>query len=232
MKTNYKDLMGIKNGNNVIAYIPYLYNLQSSSSLYVYQILSDNQAVCGYENGPREIYDIAKIDGKDWLCLKDDKNIIRVASLDDLESMYDIIGYIEDDKIYPEYGRQGYYYKNALVYIKTKDLSKEELDKLPLKEKICYIPEGTFDENEYIEINDNLKAGHDYYTVYDIREDINNYYGENIMKQIDEPTIMQMIENVFYCVDWQHPSSLLDADQYLDGYIEELGISLNDDYER
>ena len=99
MKTNYKDLMGIKNGNNVIAYIPYLYNLQSSSSLYVYQILSDNQAVCGYKNGPREIYDIAKIDGKDWLCLKDDKNIIRVASFDDLVSMYDIIGYIEDDKI-------------------------------------------------------------------------------------------------------------------------------------
>ena len=232
MKINYKDLIGIDNDNNVIAYIPDINNIQKFSSLYIYRILPDNQAICGYKNGPREIYDIAKIDNKDWLCLKDNENIIRVASLDDLVSIYDITGCIEDNKIYSEYGRQGYYYKNDLVYIKTKNLSKEELDKLPLKDKICYIPEGSFDDKEYIEINDELKAGHDYYTVFDIREDINNYYGENIMKQIDESTIKEMIEDVFYCVDWQHPSSLLDADQYLDGYMEELGINLDDDYER
>jgi len=133
-----------------------------------------------------------------------------------------LIGVIDKNKIFSEYFRQGFIYKNEKVFNKTKNLSDEEIDKLPLKDKICYIPEGSFDNKDYIDLNDNLKDGSDYYTYKSIKEDIMNYFGEEVINKISDKDMRIMVEDVFYTVDWQHPSSLLDADQYLDEYVDEL----------
>jgi len=41
-----------------------------------------------------------------------------------------------------------------------------------------------------------------------------------------------MIEDVFYAADWQSPTTLLEAEEYLDDFIEEqLGITLDSEFE-
>lgn len=238
MIINYKDLIGISDlHNNAVAYIPDVIKLENGMymrgdycCLHIYQFISDKEVICGFKNGAREIYNIETFDNEEWICLKNDNKVEKVASLSKLISLISMVGKLEDNKISSEYFRQGHVYKNELVFIKTMNLSDEELDKLPLKDKIVYIPESTFDNKEFIDLNsDILKEGSDYYTVKNIKEDIREYYGDNIFNQISDKDLTSMAMNVFYTVDWQHPYSLLDADQYLDGYIESLGINIDDE---
>lgn len=231
---NYKDLIGAKNPNfSVLAYIPDFYNPPKFMymrpdylMLYIYQVSEDKIIGSVGRDGIKEIYDIKSIDGKDYIVPNNDK--YNQVCLDDMVIL-GIIGKINDNKIFPEFFRQGDIYKNEIVYENTKKLSKEDLDKLPLKDKICYIPKHAFDGKEYIDLSSKeLKDGEDYYTIFGIKEDINNHYGKDIINKISEKDLYNMIEDVFDTLDWQYPSSLLDADNYLDGYIEKLGINLND----
>jgi len=234
---NYKDLIGISDlNNNAVAFIPDVVKLENGMymrgdycALYIYHFISDKEVICGFKNGAREIYNIEAFDDEEWICLKNDNKVEKIASLKDLVSLMSMVGKLENNKIYSEYFRQGHVYKNELVFIKTMNLSDEELDKLPLEDKIVYIPESTFDNKEFIDLSsDKLKEGSDYYTVKNIKEDIRQYYGDNIINQVSDKDLASMTMNVFYTVDWQHPYSLLDADQYLDGYIENLGIDLDE----
>lgn len=235
---NYRDLIGISDlYNNAIAFIPDVVKLKNGfymrgdyCALYIYNFISDKEVICGYKNGAREIYNIETFDNEEWICLKNNDSVEKVALLKKLVPLVTLVGKIEDNKVYSEYFRQGHIYKNELTFIKTLNLSKEELDRLSLKDKIVYIPESSFDDKEFIDLDSKqLKECSDYYTIESIREDIRNYYGDNIMKQISDKDLSSMIIDVFHTVDWQHPSSLLDADQYLDGYIESLGINLDDE---
>lgn len=229
---NYKDLIGITTENNrAIAYIPdviklsnIMYMRDDYRSLYIYNFISEEQAVCGYRNGTRDIYKIKTIDNDNWICLENDGKEEKIANLKDLVLMFALVGEIDsDNKIYSEYFNQGFIYKNEIAYLKTKGLSKEELEKIPLRDKVCYIPEGAFDNKDYIDLNlKDLKDGKDYYTVEAIRDDIRNYFGEDTMKKISKKELENMVEDVFYMVDWQYPSSLLDADEYLDDYVDEI----------
>jgi len=136
-------------------------------------------------------------------------------------SDYYVIGKIENNKIYYEYFRQGNIYKNEFIFQNTINLSDEEIDKLPLKDKICYVPENSFGNKDYIELGNTLEDGNDYYTVKSIKEDIKTYFGEDIIKKITNEDMKSMIIDVFDVLDWQHPSFLLDGDSYLDAFMED-----------
>lgn len=142
-----------------------------------------------------------------------------------------VIGKIEDNKIYCDYFRQGYIYKNENNLLNTIDLSDEELDKLSLGDKIIYIPENVFDSKDYVELNNSLNDGSDYYTVKSIKDDIKTYFGEDVFNQFSSLNIKDMILDVFETLDWQHPYSLIEGDEYLDEFVKELGIDLNNNYE-
>lgn len=238
---NYRDLIGINNSEfHILAYInnfvelpKCVYMRDDYRILIIYGIINDakngDKAICSVgKDGAKELYDIKTIDGEDFIVSEKLDGTIKHTPLKNAILLLEIVGKLKDNKIYPEYFRQGHIYKNELVYLKTKNLPKEELDKLPIKDKICYIPESSFDGKEYINLSDELEEGSDYYTVQSIREDIKTYFGSDIMDRLEENNIKTMVDDVFYCVDWQHLSSLLDADQYLDGYIEELGIDLSE----
>jgi len=142
---------------------------------------------------------------------------------------YYVIGKIENNKIYSKYFRQGYIYKNEKIFQNTINLSDEEIDKLPLKDKICYVPESSFYNKDFIDLESNLIDGNDYYTVKSIKEDIKVYFGEDIISNITNEDMKNMTIDVFETLDWQHPFSLLDGDSYLDAYMEELEIKLDGD---
>lgn len=227
---NYKDLIGIQNSNfRTLAYIPdfckmpkFMYARQEYLMLCIHQVFEDKIVASVGKEGTKEIYDIKTINGKDYI-IPDNEHYNQVC-LDDMVFL-GIVGEIEDNKIYQEYFRQGDIYKNDIVYEKTKHLSKEEIDKLPLINKICYIPEHAFDGKDYIDLNSNdLKDGEDYFTVSSIKETIKDHYGNDIYKKIPESDLDNMVEDIFNTLDWQYPSSLLDADDYLDGYMEDLGL--------
>lgn len=145
-----------------------------------------------------------------------------------------VVGKIENNKVYCNYFRQGYIYKNENNLLNTIDLSDEELDKLPLKDKIIYIPENVFNNKDFIELNKNLIDGSDYYTVKSIKDDIKTYFGEDIFKEITNKDMKDMILDLFEALDWQHPYSLIEGDEYLDEFVKELGINLKgeDDFEK
>lgn len=238
---NYRDLIGVSNPEfHILAYINHFVELPKNvymrddyRILNIYGIINDDKngdkAICSIgREGTKELYDIKTIDGEDFIVSEKQEGTIKHTPLKNAILLLEIVGKLEDNKIYSEYFRQGHIYKNELVYLKTKDLPKEELDKLPIKDKICYIPESSFEGKEYINLSDELEEGSDYYTVQSIREDIKSYFGNDVMNKLEEKNISSMIDDVFYCVDWQHPSSLLDADQYLDDYVEELGINLDE----
>lgn len=248
---NYKDLIGIENPNfEVLAVIPNfckqfknVYVPSNYSSLNVYKVFEDRVIASVGKEGIKEIYDIKHIDGKDYI-VPDNKKYNQVC-LDDMVIL-GLTGKIEDNKVYPDYFRQGNIYKNNIVYESTKNLTKEELDELPLKKKICYIPEHAFDTNDYIDLNlNNLKDGIDYYTINGIRKDImttlieEEYYyryqkdGKPYVIEagnFDKKLINQMTDYIFNEVDWQYPSSLIneidwseDIKTYYDNKINSLG---------
>lgn len=241
---NYKDLVGLYNPNfDCIAIIDQdACVLDNKRELYIYHILSfdeeDYKAICSVGiGGAKEVYDIRTLDSEDYLTLINNNEILKVAPLNKAKLVLEMVGQIKDNKIYCDFYGQGHIYKNEIIFRKTINLSDQELDKLLLEEKICYIPESYFNhenKNNYIDLNDmNLEDNYDYCTVKTIRHDIENYYGSDIMDKIDDRHKKEMIEEVFYTVDWQHPYSLIEGDQYLDGYVEEtLGISLDDGCER
>ncbi len=227
---NYKDLIGIQNPKfRILAYIPnfcklpkFMYARPEYLMLSIYQVFEDKVIASVGKEGTKEVYDIKTINGKDYIIPDNDQ--YNQVCLDNIVFL-GVVGEIEDNKIYPEYFRQGDIYKNDIVFEKTKYLSKEEIDKLPFINKICYIPEHAFDDKKYIDLNSNgLKDGEDYFTVSSIKETIKDHYGNDIYKKIPEGDLDNMVEDVFETLDWQYPSSLLDADNYLDGYIEELGL--------
>lgn len=227
MNINWKDLIRVSNiDNNPIAIIN-----NEDLKFNIYVILNNHNAICGYENSAREIYDIKNIEGKDCLCIINDNELINKKNLDDIIPLIGIVGKIEKNKIFREYFNQGYIYKNDLVYLKTRDLSKEELEKLPLKDKICYIPEISFCNKDYINLDKIEKD--DYYTIEDFRNEIKNYieynFDENVFKQLNLKNLNCMADVVYDLVDWQLPSSLLDGDQVLnDERLSQLGIKLKE----
>ena len=231
---NYKDFIGLSNIDDIpLCFISDVNDISNdeqlinSNKIYFYNIISESKAICGYDINSKNNYDIRNENGKNQLYL----NGRKIATFNQVYSSYGIIGKIENNKIFNDYFRQGYIYKNDLVYLKTRNMMGDEINRLPLEEKICYIPEGSFNDNRYLELSDKLVDGRDYYTINSIRKDIENYYGTNVIRQISEDNIKDMIDDVYFCVDWQHPYSLLDADQYLDGFIESLNINLDEEEE-
>lgn len=230
---NYRDLVGISNEEfNAIAYIPNANKL--SNDLYIYKVISDKekgeQVICSFgKNGVKEIYDIKNINGNSVLCLKNDTN--DFIDLNGMIPLFTIIGEIKNNKIYSEYYRQGYVYKNEMIYLKTKNLSKKEIDKLPLKDKICYIAECDFENLDYIDLDSkSLAKGIRYSTVQSIKDDISSYYGKKMMEKLDEKVIDAMVSDIFYTVDWQSPITLIN-EGYLDAYLEEYELN-NEEFER
>ncbi len=227
---NYKDLIGIKNPDfRTLAYISnfcklpeFMYMRPDYLILKIHHVMEDKIIASVGKEGTKEVYDIKTIDGKDYIIPDNDQ--YNQVCLDDMVFI-GVVGEIKDNKIYQEYFRQGDIYKNDIVFEKTKHLSKEEIDKLPLINKICYIPEGAFEDKEYIDLNSkDLKDREDYFTVFSIKEVIKDHYGNDIYEKIPESDLDSMVEDVFDTLDWQYPSSLLDADNYLDGYMKELGL--------
>ena len=230
---NYKDLIGIENPDfRTLAYIPIFHKLSKNVYIFqdyifpdylilkIHQVFGDKIIASVGNEGTKEIYDIKNINGKDYIIPNNDN--YSQTCLDKM-IFIGVVGEIKDNKIYSEYFRQGYIYKNDIVFEKTKHLSKEELDKLPLINKICYIPEHAFYDKEFIDLTSKeLKDGKDYFSVYSIKEAIKEHYGNDVYRKIPESDLDNMVEDVFDTLDWQYPSSLLDADNYLDGYIEDL----------
>lgn len=230
---NYKDFLNIKYPS--FSPIMLTQNLQDKNKMiFIYTFIENNgkyDAICSNENfGIKEIYNVKSTNDKDYLFLNNSET--PIADLSDSIILLEQVGEIKEDKIFSEYFNQGYFYKNGLNFLKTLHLTDDEIDKLPITEKVCYIPESFFHDKDYIDLNENqLLDGDDYYTVKTFKEAIINYYGSNIMKKISDKDKDEMLEQLFKGVDWQCPESLLDADQYLDGYVEEiLDIELDSGY--
>lgn len=106
---------------------------------------------------------------------------------------------LKDGTIQKEYFRQGYIYKNYENFFK--------------RDGICYVSE-----------HDGNKIGETGVSYEGICNDILNYLvlsGIDV-KKVPIRTINEMAFDVFECVDWQYPSSLIEGDQYLDEYIKDL----------
>jgi len=97
-----------------------------------------------------------------------------------------IIGLIQGNKIELGETENGYVYKNSLAFDKKSD-------------EICYIPELGIEGNI---ITEETSA----YKYSDFLELAIKYIKRNNLKD----TPQKIAEKLFDCVDWQHPSTLLD----------------------
>jgi len=242
---NYREFKEIqKEDFPIIAYIPDFIKLKPPfymrpdyRALFIYRFIFDDKGdkaiVSVGKNGTKELFDIKTLDDNDYLCYVNNNGEEEKIDLKLAIPNFIVIGKIEDQHIFSEFFRQGYIYKNELIFFKTLNLSDEEIDKLPLEDKICYISEADFVGNSYIDITKkNLIEGEDYHTVKSIRRNIEEQYGEKIVSQISDKDMKTMIEDVFYAADWQSPTTLLEAEEYLDDFIEEqLGITLDSEFE-
>ncbi len=113
---------------------------------------------------------------------------------------YEIGNILEDGTVEKGPTDQGYVYKNYENFYK--------------REGKCYVAE--------LEEGDNIsEVGITYDGIY---EDVCDYLllcGVDINK-VPEETIETMVEDVFETIDWQHPSSLIQGDEYLQEYIEDF----------
>lgn len=107
---------------------------------------------------------------------------------------------LEDGTVEKEYFRQGWIYKNYEKFYK--------------REGKCYVA-------EYEEETNIADVGISYDGIYEEVCDYLSLCGVNITK-VPEETIEGMVEDVFLTVDWQFTCSLIDGDEYLQEYVEEL----------
>lgn len=97
-----------------------------------------------------------------------------------------IIGLLQGDKVELGETDNGYVYKNSFAFDKQTD-------------EICYIPELGIEGNIITEDTS-------VYRYSDFLEMATDYVKRNKLSN----TPQDMAEQLFECVDWQHPSTLLD----------------------
>lgn len=106
---------------------------------------------------------------------------------------------LEDGTVSKDYFRQGWIYKNYENFYK--------------REGTCYISE--YDEGKFGDTGISYDG---------IKEEVVHYLvqcGVNVDK-VPETLIETMVENVFETVDWQYTCSLIEGDQWLEEYVNDL----------